>query len=120
VNEQGVAACVSVKVWPAIVIVPLRDVVPGFAVTSYETVPFPLPLAPAVTVIHATLLTAVHVHPVPTETLTVPDAAAAVVRFAESGETRKLQGRPTWVIVNVCPPMVSVPVRAGPVLAVTP
>ena len=33
VNVQGAPACVTVKVWPPIVIVPLRDVVPVLAAT---------------------------------------------------------------------------------------
>ena len=33
VNVQGTPACVTVKVWPPIVIVPLRDVVPVLAET---------------------------------------------------------------------------------------
>lgn len=91
-----------------------------FAVTSYETVPVPLLFAPPVTVIHAALLTAVHVHPVPAVTDTVPLVAAGEARFAESGETMNWHGAPGWVTVNVCPPIVSVPVRAGPVFAATP
>ena len=33
VNVQGAPACVTVKVWPATVNVPVRDVVPVLAVT---------------------------------------------------------------------------------------
>jgi len=33
VNEHGALACVTVKVWPPIVIVPVREVVPGLAAT---------------------------------------------------------------------------------------
>ena len=33
VNVQGAPACVTVKVWPPIVIVPVREVVPVFAAT---------------------------------------------------------------------------------------
>ena len=33
VNVHGAPACVTVKVWPPIVIVPVRDVVPVFAAT---------------------------------------------------------------------------------------
>jgi len=35
----------------------------GFAATEYRTVPFPLPDAPEVTVIHEVLATAVHPQP---------------------------------------------------------
>src|SRR5436190_768054 len=41
--------------------VPVRALVPVFAATEILTVPFPLPLAPAVIVIHAALLVAVQV-----------------------------------------------------------
>src|SRR5687768_6964613 len=72
------AACVSVKVWPAMVIVPVREDVELLAATEYETVPLPVPAAPAVIVIHAALLVADHGH-VPTAlTATLPvDAGPA-------------------------------------------
>ena len=47
VNVHGAPACVTVKVWPPIIIVPVRDVVlVGGALELTE--PLPLPLAPAV------------------------------------------------------------------------
>ena len=80
----------------------------------------PLPEAPAVTVIHASLLAAVQPHPVPAVTVTVPVAAAEVVRFDEVGEIVNVQGAPAWVTVKVCPPIVMVPERdVVPVLAET-
>ena len=83
------------------------------------TEPFPLPLAPAVTVIHASLLVAVHAQPVPAVTATVP-VLAAEVTFADAGEMVDVQGAAAWVIVNELPPIVSVAVRAVvPGLAVT-
>ena len=48
---------------PAIVTVPVREVVNVFAATLTVVVPLPDPLAPAVTVIQASLLTAVHEQP---------------------------------------------------------
>jgi hypothetical protein len=60
-----------VKVFPAIVIVPIRTG-PVLAATEYCTVPFPLPLEPPVTVIHESLLTAVHGQPVMLVTPTLP------------------------------------------------
>lgn len=70
-------ACVTVKVFPAMVSVPLRLVVPVLAATLKVTVPPPVPAAPAVTVIHAALLTAVHAQPAAalTVVLAVPPAA---------------------------------------------
>jgi hypothetical protein len=70
VNVHGAPACVSVNVWPAMVRVPVRDVVLVLAATLYPTVPLALPLAPEVIVIQLALLTAVHVHPVPALTAT--------------------------------------------------
>jgi hypothetical protein len=56
--------------------VPERSVVAVFAATLNVTVPLSVPEAPLVIVIHAALLTAVHVHPVAilTETLPLPAA----------------------------------------------
>jgi hypothetical protein len=50
---------------------------PVFAATLNPTEPFPVPDAPAVTVIHGAPLVAVHVHPVPAVTATVPAVAFA-------------------------------------------
>ena len=71
----------------------------------------PLPEAPALIVIQPTLLVAVQVHPVPAVTVTVPVAAADVVRFDEVGEIVNVQGAPACVTVKVWPPIVIVPVR---------
>jgi hypothetical protein len=64
-------------VLPAIVNVPTRVAVPVCGATVKATVPFPVPDAPAVTAIHVSLLTAVHVQPaaVVTALLPVPPAA---------------------------------------------
>jgi len=70
----------------------------------------PLPDAPAVTVIQASLLTAVQLQPVPAVTVTVP-VVAADVGFNEVGEIVNVHGTPACVTVNVCPPIVIVPVR---------
>jgi hypothetical protein len=111
VGEQVVPAWMTVNDCPAIVTVPVRDVVFGFAAISYETAPLPLPGAPAVTVIHGALLVAVQSHPEAAVTVTVPDDAAEVARFTDDGEIVNAQGAPAWLTVNVCPPIVSVPVR---------
>jgi len=80
----------------------------------------PLPLAPALIVIHASLLTAVQLQPVAAVTVTVPVVATADVRFDEIGAIVNVHGAPACVTVNVCPPMVIVPVRdVVPVLAAT-
>ena len=80
----------------------------------------PLPDAPAVTVIQASLLAADQPQPVPAVTLTVPVAAAAVVKLEDVGAIVNVQGAPAWVTVKVCPPTVIVPVReVVPALAAT-
>jgi hypothetical protein len=75
VNEQGVPACVTVKVLVPIVTVPVRDAVPLFDATLSVTEPDPTPLAPVVTVIHVALLTAVHAHVAALLTVTVSEPA---------------------------------------------
>jgi hypothetical protein len=67
-----------VNVCEAIVIVPVRGDVVGFAVTENETTPLPVALAPFVTVIHASLLVASHAQPesVVTEAVPVPPPEA--------------------------------------------
>jgi hypothetical protein len=84
-------------------------------------VPLPLPLAPPLTVIHAALLVAVQAHPEPAMTLTVPVVAIDDVRFDDAGEIEIVHGAPGWVMVNVWPLIVTVPVRgAVEVFAATP
>ena len=69
--------CVTVKVCPATVIVPMRCG-PVLAATVNSTVPLPLPLAPLEMVIQAALLIAVQAQPVTVVTLTEPDPPLAV------------------------------------------
>jgi hypothetical protein len=53
-------------------------------------------------------------------TLTVPVAAAGVVRLTDVGAMAKVQGAAGCVMVNVCPAIVIVPVRdVVPVFAST-
>ena len=66
VNVQDPAACVTVNVRPAIVIVPDRSTVKLLACTVYPTVPDPLPAAPKEIVIQVLLLTAVRAEEHPT------------------------------------------------------
>ena len=75
-NVHGVPASVTVKVLVPIVTVPVREAVPAFAATLSVTVSLPTPAAPAVTVIHVALLTAVHAHAASplTVTVTLPPA----------------------------------------------
>jgi hypothetical protein len=71
---------VTVKVWPAIVNAPVRAA-PVLAATVKVTDPLPLPVAPEVTVIHCTLLAAVHAHPTAAVTVTGVPAPPVAARF---------------------------------------
>jgi hypothetical protein len=107
----------TVNVWLAMVIVPLRAA-PVFAATLNPTGPFPVPDAPDVTASHVgALLIAVHVQPAPAVTVTVPVVALAVT-FWLGGAIEYMQGA-AWLTVNVWPAIVIVPLRADPVLAAT-
>jgi hypothetical protein len=90
--------------------VPVRAT-PVFAATLYETLPFPVPLAPEVMVIHRTFEVATQLQPELPVTVTVPVVAADVVRFEDAGARVTVQDVPACVTVNVCPPIVIVPVR---------
>src|SRR5262249_58525751 len=91
----------------------------GAALRSWP-LPWPLPDAPAVRVIQASVVVAVQLQPVPAVTVMVPVAAADVERFDEVGEIVNVHGAPAWVTEKVCPPIVIDPVReVVPVLAAT-
>jgi len=76
------------------------------------TVPLPVPLDPAVTVNHVgALLIAVQVQlPTDAVTPTVPLPAAALGDALVASNVN-VHGAPACVTVNVCPAIVSVPVR---------
>jgi hypothetical protein len=76
--EQLAFACVTVKVEPAIVNVPVRLVVAVLAATLKATLPGPEAEAPLVTVIQDALLTAVQAHPEVAATELPPGPPAAV------------------------------------------
>ena len=71
------------NVCPATVIVPVRCG-PVVAATENCTTPEPEPLAPAVMVIHESLLVAVHAQPVTVVTFTLPVPPLAP-KFCEAG-----------------------------------
>jgi hypothetical protein len=79
--------------------------------TRYPTVPFPLPLAPDVIVIHETLLDAVQLQPAPAVTVTFAVPPLDVVD-CDVGEIVKVQ-LAGCVTVTVRPATVNVPVRAA-------
>jgi hypothetical protein len=77
VNVHGAPAWVTVTVCPAIVSVPVRGLLDGFAVAENATVPLPVPVPPLVTVSQVALLLAVHAHEVPAVMVTDPVLAVA-------------------------------------------
>ena len=81
---QADAACCTVKVFPAIVTVPVREDDVVFCAIERLTVPLAVPLAPAVTVIQKALEAAVQAHPDAevTPTLAVPPALPVEVLLA--------------------------------------
>ena len=114
--EQPVL-CETVIVWPATVRAPVLAG-PVFAATVKAVEPVPVPLAPDVTVIHVTVLIAVHAHPAALVTFSTGPLPPAASIEALVGLTVYEQ-LPAWVMVTVWPPTVSVPVRAAPLFAAT-
>ena len=106
--------CVSVKVCPAMVIVPGRAP-PEVDAAVYCTVPLPVPLAPDVMVIHEALLVAVHAQPLPPVTATLPDPPDAPT-LALPGAIENEQPL-SWLTMKALPPIVSVPDRGPPSVA---
>jgi hypothetical protein len=104
------AACETVNVLPAIVSVPVRIEVMVLGATVKLAEPSPEPVAPAVTVIQVTLLTAVQVQPVFVVTVADPVSPAAEADRLE-GEIENVHPAGLCVTVNVSPPIVSVPLR---------
>jgi len=105
--------CVTVNVCPPIVNRPVRlaTFVP-FAATLYVTVPFPVPVAPPVTVNHPASDTAVHPKSVAfAVTPTVPPVRPAEPTASLAVDNVTLPVNPLCVTVCVLPPIVSVPVR---------
>jgi hypothetical protein len=77
VKVHDAAACDTLYVCPAIVTVPARGVVLGFAAMLNVVDPLPDPLEPPVSVIHDALLVEVHAQPVSVVTAAEPVAAPA-------------------------------------------
>jgi hypothetical protein len=77
------AACDTVNVRPAIVSVPVRASVLVLGATVKLAESLPEPVAPAVTVIHVALLTAVQVQPVVVVTVVDPSPLAAGTDWLE-------------------------------------
>jgi hypothetical protein len=97
---QAAAACDTVKVCDAIVSVPDRLAAVGLAATLKPVEPFPVPLAPLVTVIQLTLLEPDHGHPAGAVTVVeLAPPAAAADRLV--GEMVNVHPTPACVTVNV-------------------
>ncbi len=107
---HGAAACVTVKVWLAIVNEPERGDAFGFAAMLKLADPSPLPLVGPTSVSHAALLVADHVQPAWAVTVAEPVVAAAPADWLD-GEIEYTHGAPGCVTVNDCPPIVSTPER---------
>ena len=85
-----------------------------FAATLNVTVPFPLPLAPPVTVIQFAWLVAVHGHPVAVTTDTRPFVPPSFSNEVVVEERTNMHPF-ACVTETGCPATVNVVVRAGPV-----
>src|SRR3712207_3653796 len=81
------------------------------------TSPLPLPLAPDEIVTHGALLVAVHAHPSPAVTPTLPVPPPDGTDWL-CGEIANVQPW-VWATVTCCPAIVNVPERAGPLVADT-
>jgi hypothetical protein len=111
----GVADCVIVNVRPATVSVPDRSA-PLFAATVNVTVESPLPFA-VLSVIHGALLAAVHAQLACAASIRSVPLPPEAPKFCDEEVTVNVHGSAACVIVNVCPAIVSVPVRSDPGLA---
>jgi hypothetical protein len=109
-------AWLTVNVCPPMVIVAERAAV-VFASAANCTVPFPVPVAPEVTVSHCALLAAVHVQPGPAVTATVPVPPPAAM-LVLSG-TIVTEPPLAWFSVKVWSAIVNVADRAAPAVAST-
>jgi hypothetical protein len=113
----GGAASDTVKVWPAIVSVPVRGADVVFAAALKPTVPFPLPVAGVVNVSQSALLdAAVHAQPGVVVIVTEPVPPGSANDWLV-GAIEKLHGAGggSCVTVMVWPAIVSVPLRLAPV-----
>ena len=103
------------KIWPATVSVPERELQLVFAATDQVTVPLPVPLVGVQVSQLGALLDGVHAQPAPAVTVIDP-LPAAEPALAVAGDTAYVQAAPACVTEKTCPAIVSVPER-GLVLA---
>jgi hypothetical protein len=93
------------------VTVPVRETLLVFGVANKETVPLPVPVAPAVTVNHDAFVLDVHGHPAEIVTLTTPVPPSAIARRPEGCTVAEHEVAAACVTVNGCPAIVNVPLR---------
>ena len=118
----GGAAWVIVNVFPAAEMVAVRTLVPVLAATENATVPLPVPDAPAVMAIHATLVVAVQAQLAADAVTAIEPVAPASATSCDVGEIENAHaggGAAACVIVNVLPATVIAALRAAPVFAAT-
>ena len=109
-------ACVTVKVWPAAVIVAVRAA-PVLATAAKRTVPLPVPLAPEEIDSQSTSSVADHAHALSVRTSNDPWPPAASTDPL-AADNVNVQPCP-WFTVKACPAIVAVPDRLGPLVAAT-
>lgn len=121
VHGVATAACDTVNVLPATVIVPLRAL-PEFAATLNDTLPLPVPELPPDREIHAAFDAAVHPHVLDDAvTATEPDPPASDIDWS-AGAMENVQvagGAAAWETLKVFPATEMVPLRAAPAFAAT-
>jgi hypothetical protein len=105
---------VTVNVCPPAVIAALRGG-PVFRAAENRTTPSPVPVAPDEIVSHAIVDVAVQPHPAPVWTVNDPCPPSSLM-VADGDESVYVQPSP-WLNVTVCPAIVIVAFRAGPVVA---
>jgi hypothetical protein len=110
VNVQAAPAWVAVKVRPPAVIVAVRALVVVLAATVKPMFAEPLPLA-VPTPSQVALLDAVQPQPALDVSVNVP-LPAALVKLWVAGDSAYAHGAAAWLTVKVCPPTVTVAVRA--------
>ena len=101
--------------WPPIVIVAVRGD-PGLAAALNVTTPLPVPVAPAVIVIHVAEGTLVQLQPAGAVTVIGAELPPETGMFCDAGLITNVQAV-AWFTVNVWPAIVTVPVRDAPVFA---
>jgi hypothetical protein len=117
-NEHDGLGSVTTKLCPAMVKVTVRATLVVFAAAVNPTVPKPVRFVPLEMVTHDAGLEALHGHPAPVVIVTMPVPPEAFNALL-AGEIEYEHAAAAWVIVNVRPPTVTLPVREPPVFAAT-